>query len=599
MGIHVDYLAEERAALIRAQEDCSQQAWSAVRRVCEDHCDDLTHRGERMLSMPWWSFLAMRSPLASVLQQRGLSLRVSEVARSLLQEARRREDEYAEAERRTWSEQQVRDGLERVGFARRLLPYQIRNVCLLASLPAAATFSVPGSGKTTEALATYFLTRADADRLLVIAPKNAFMAWEEELPQCMPTAGFDIARLTGGSERVRATLAGDPVATIITYHQLQYVIDDILRCITDHPTHLVVDESHRMKRGTSGVFASCILRMAHIARRKLILSGTPMPNAVIDLVAQFQFLYPEIPVTEEDVIERVRSIYTRTTKSELGLPTPIRTRIPVPMSPGQERLYRALQSDAARRVEGLRVRDRLRFRAFARCILHMIQAASNPALLAHSDIAGHELLQDALADGVAPKIQEASRIAREQARQGRKTVIWSAFVQNVEHVAALLGDLGAEFVHGGVGTSEDDGALDSREAKIRRFNDPESDCMVLVANPAACSEGISLHRICHHAVYLDRTFNAAHYLQSEDRIHRIGLSPEQNTYISRLHAPDSIDDVVEQRLDVKVARMGEVLNDPDLNIQALDLDSVDEDELPGGFDPEDFGAVRQMLLGGR
>jgi hypothetical protein len=31
-----------------------------------------------------------------------------------------------------------------------------------------------------------------------------------------------------------------------------------------------------------------------------------------------------------------------------------------------------------------------------------------------------------------------------------------------------------------------------------------------------------LHKVCQNAIYVDRTFNAAHFLQSEDRIHRLG-----------------------------------------------------------------------------
>ena len=52
--------------------------------------------------------------------------------------------------------------------------------------------------------------------------------------------------------------------------------------------------------------------------------------------------------------------------------------------------------------------------------------------------------------------------------------------------------------------------FDSREENIRRFKeDPE--CMVLVANPAAAAESISLHKHCNYALYLDRTYNAGHF----------------------------------------------------------------------------------------
>jgi hypothetical protein len=43
------------------------------------------------------------------------------------------------------------------------------------------------------------------------------------------------------------------------------------------------------------------------------------------------------------------------------------------------------------------------------------------------------------------------------------------------------------------------------------------------ANLAAMAEGVSPRHTCHDAIYVDRTFNAGQYLQSLDRIHRLGL----------------------------------------------------------------------------
>src|SRR5690606_23889575 len=140
--------------------------------------------------------------------------------------------------------------------------------------------------------------------------------------------------------------------------------------------------------------------------------------------------------------------------------------------------------------------------------------------------------------------------ARELARRGEKVLIWSSFRQNVEFIADSLQDLGAVYIHGGVdaGDEDDDG---TREGKIKRFHDDEN-VHVMVANPAAASEGVSLHAVCHHALYLDRTFNAAHFLQSMDRIHRLGLPPDQKTTIEIVECAESIDETVHWRLKAKV-----------------------------------------------
>jgi hypothetical protein len=51
-------------------------------------------------------------------------------------------------------------------------------------------------------------------------------------------------------------------------------------------------------------------------------------------------------------------------------------------------------------------------------------------------------------------------------------------------------------------------------------------CNVIIANPFAVAESILLHKACHNAIYLECSFNAAHFMQSNDRIHRYGLGED-------------------------------------------------------------------------
>ena len=57
-----------------------------------------------------------------------------------------------------------------------------------------------------------------------------------------------------------------------------------------------------------------------------------------------------------------------------------------------------------------------------------------------------------------------------------------------------------------------DAEEETREERIKKFKTDDS-CMVMAANPAAAGEGISLHEVCHHAIYLDRTFHATQFMQ--------------------------------------------------------------------------------------
>jgi SNF2 family DNA or RNA helicase len=142
----------------------------------------------------------------------------------------------------------------------------------------------------------------------------------------------------------------------------------------------------------------------------------------------------------------------------------------------------------------------------------------------------------------ARKAVSHSERTRSLAKKGKKIVIWSTFIKTIESLASRLQDLGADYIHGGVdaGSEFDE---DTRERKIRDFH-LDDEKYVLIANPASCGEGISLHEVCHHAIYIDRNFNAGQYLQSEDRIHRLGLSKNQRTVIEILTSPATIDESV-------------------------------------------------------
>ena len=81
--------------------------------------------------------------------------------------------------------------------------------------------------------------------------------------------------------------------------------------------------------------SGAVLRLSHLPIAKLIMSGTPLPNSMADLVPQFDFLYPEIKSCDNTIGNLIKPIYVRTTKEELKLPTPKRTLIRLPMTTEQ------------------------------------------------------------------------------------------------------------------------------------------------------------------------------------------------------------------------------------------------------------------------
>lgn len=555
-------------------------AWIDIRRLCEEQSnkDEITYTSASSLEIPWWRFIIIRSDLRYLIVKHKLDIDIDLTAKKLMTKALEKQKMYERArDIDPMPLDEIQTRLKQVGFKRELKPFQLNNVSRIANLPSGATFSVPGGGKTTEALAFYYLNKKENSKLLIIAPKNAFPAWDEQISECVINPP-KIIRLTGGYDSIKEKLNENPSIVMITYHQLPGVVSLVADYMSKNQFFVFVDESHRMKRGYKGTHGRSILSLSNIPEYKLILSGTPMPQSSEDLIPQFNFLFPEVRVDKDSVIQAIDPIYVRTTKDDLKLKKPRIELAEVEMKPSQRRLYELLRSEAARQAEELlKVKDKLQLRKMGKSVLRLIQLTSNPALLAKTDFKNNPILRDILKQGDSPKIQYVCNRVRQLSSEKKKTIVWSSFVENVEVLSQRLADLGSDYIHGGVDVGDEED-FHTREYKIKRFHE-DPNAFVLIANPAAASEGISLHKVCHNAIYLDRNYNAAQFLQSMDRIHRVGLPEDVETLIEVVVCPETIDESVNRRLELKINSMSEVLNDASLRYEYEYADEETEEEI--------------------
>lgn len=536
----------------------------------------------------------------------------------------RQQRERAVAEPRAAGGPDLTAELQRAGFLRELKMFQLDNLAAILQLPHSADFSVPGAGKTTVALANFALNRARGTvaQLLVIGPIASFQAWKDDSAVCL-TPPTRLAVHAGTS-----SLIPDNVDILLTnYNRVAADYDRIRDYVTRRPTQVVLDEAHRVKRGELGVHGRAVLDLAYAARRRDILTGTPAPQGAFDLVALLRFLYPGqdrqiLPASayferdgrDEDVLhatsQSISPYFVRTPKALLNLRQPVFDVALEPMGPIQNAIYEALLG-RYRGAFQLQTTERRQLDRLGRIVMYLLEAATNPMLLvAGSDsgdeqgfahpplqVTGAEPLAELLAryrDYETPwKYSRVADIVADAAARGEKVLIWSTFVRNLKALARHLSPFNPAVVHGGV--PPEDGSPPhaiTREAELNRFRyDPA--CSVLLANPAACGEGVSLHHWCHHAVYLDRTFNAGHYLQSQDRIHRLGLKPDVLTRFTLLLSSGSIDKSVDGRLREKVIALAKLMNDPGLVRVALPESDEDHNDPPAFHD--DMQAVAAHL----
>ena len=173
-------------------------------------------------------------------------------------------------------------------------------------------------------------------------------------------------------------------------------------------------------------------------------------------------------------------------------------------------------------------------------------------------------------------------------------VIWCSFIATIQKLANILKSYKPLTVYGMIPRDDEEDDEDNRERRIETFmTSPIHN--VLIANPASLAESVSLHRVCHHAIYVDRTFNGGHYLQSLERIHRIGMDPNVEPKYTIFMSKDTIDYDIDNRLETKKKRLQRFLDDDDA-LRTFDMDYDYNDPIGSEDDlDEDYRTVLARL----
>lgn len=494
--------------------------------------------------------------------------------------------------------------------------FQMRDLAVLLGLPHGANFSVPGAGKTAVTLALYEAehARGRVGQLLVIAPPSAFESWEQEIDRRL--SPMPVLHVYDGT-----TISADAEVVVLNYQRMLVSYDGIAAWAARRPTQVVLDEAHRIKRGRAGGWGSAALDIGFLATRRDILTGTPAPQSPRDLAALLDFLWwgrgHEVLPAEalstdpseqavRTVAQAIRPLFVRTTKADLKLPAMRTVLESIPLEGLHRDVYQALRSEYAGLAHMTRL-ERATWARMGRVVMYLLEAATNPGLLAagstnvdpmefrHPPLpipAGSTLGELVAAYGsyeTPRKLIRLGQLLEANRKLGRKTLVWSNFIRSLTLLERMLSGLNPAVVHGGIPLKlGNPGAARTREQELERFRS-DDECWVLLANPAAMAEGISLHIVCQDAIYVERTFNAGQYLQSLDRVHRLGL--EREVRITFLVTQDTIDEVVANRVAKKAERLFAMLDDRTELAMAL----PDEEQVGDPLDLSDTADVAALF----
>lgn len=520
-------------------------------------------------------------------------------------------------------------------FKRKLMPYQKLSVSHLLAVGNAANFSVPGSGKTTITYAAIskWVDEGIIDKILVIGPTASFFPWEDEYRLCFGKEPKSI-RVRGEIGRELPNLNQD--LFLMHFSTAMNRISEIIEFMSNNNVMLIIDESHNIKSPQQKAWARTARAIAPFAKRRVILSGTPMPNDARDLWVQITFLWPYDFPLENDISymryaknhgigkwkNTLDPLFTRIRKDDLDLPKPIFKKHYVILSPIQAEIYNVIVAKTLEEINDMREKARLQKFRVAKMI-RLLQAASNPTLIYEKsdefDVTNEEFgfpkqrvsltsIKNESPDTydkivnyskkeIPSKLVEATKLAKELLAKGEKVIIWSSFITNmIIFEKQLLKEEKPILIYGDI--SRDEFYDDNRDKRIQEFKD-DSNPRILIATPASLSESVSLHinsktgkKVCSNAIYLDRNFNGAQFMQSMDRIHRLGMAKDTQVVYHLIIGKRTIDEKIDERLWQKFTDMSFALNDSWPTV--LDYDGTRE-EISKEESQKDFNALVDHL----
>ncbi len=455
-----------------------------------------------------------------------------------------------------------------------LRPYQLEGFHFLAYLSTNRFGGIladdMGLGKTVQTLAWLAWLRAQSlnsqpstlNPSLVVCPKSVADNWRAEAEHFYPTLKV---RVWGASDLKSFTgMLHTADLHVLNYSQLRVVGEDLIR----EKFHAVIlDEGQYIKNPSS---QTAMVAKSLRAEHRLILSGTPIENRLLDLWSLMSFAMPGAlgsraefgrmydakgdPFARQRLSARVRPFLIRRTKAQVArdLPDRMEEDLFCELEGEQKTLYRAELKRAQAMLLGVKTAAALnkeRFN-FLTSLLRLRQICCHPRLVKPDSKAASAKVE-ALIETLEPLIEE-----------GNKVLVFSQFV-------GLLDILRDEIKERGWKQWYLAGDTENRGDLVREFQAAEGAGVFLISLKAG-GFGLNL-TASSYVVLFDPWWNPAVENQAIDRTHRIGQARKVIAY--RLLIKDSIEEKIRVLQKQKSSLANDVLGEEKFS-QGLSLDDL-------------------------
>ena len=372
---------------------------------------------------------------------------------------------------------------------------------------------------------------------LIIMPTSLVHNWQSELTKFAPQLKVAVYQ---GAQRAKILEQAANFDILLTSYGIARNDIDLLE--KQQFFYLILDESQYIKNPESKTYKS-ITDLS--AKHRLVLTGTPIENNLVDLWAQMNFLNPGLlgnrhffreefvfPIqrhNDELATKRLKSLISpfmlRRTKEQVAkdLPPLTEQEVLCEMTEEQTKVYETEKSRA--RNEILNKKEDKNKKTNAIAILH--------ALMKMRQSANHPLLIDKAYLGASGKFDEIMRHTENVVTEKHKVLIFSSFVKHLQLLATAFKNEGWKY-------QMLTGQTTNRKAVIDRFKSDQETGIFLISLKAG-GVGLNLTE-ADYVFILDPWWNPAAEMQALSRAHRIGQT--KNVFVYRFISSNTIEEKI-------------------------------------------------------
>lgn len=456
------------------------------------------------------------------------------------------------------------------GLLAELRPYQVEGFHFLAYLATNRFGGIladdMGLGKTLQALAWLLWLREQPENAgrptLVVCPKSVMDNWKAEAVRFAPS--LRVRAWAPGALEKLPEQTGDAEVHVLNYSQLRLLGETLvpIRWLA-----VILDEGQYIKNPNSQT--AQVARALHASHR-LVLSGTPIENRLMDLWSLMAFTMPGVlgsrlafgrmfdakndGLARRRLAARVRPFLLRRTKSQVAkdLPDKIEEDLFCEIEGEQKTLYRAELKFAQQLLLKIQTQKQLAQEQFnfLASLLRLRQICCHPALV-KPDSKAESAKVNALLEQLEPLMEE-----------GEKVLVFSQFVALLDLLRPVLEAKGWPLFYL-------TGATENRGQLVQDFQTCEGPAIFLISLKAG-GFGLNL-TAASYVMLFDPWWNPAVENQAIDRTHRIGQVNKVIAY--RLLIKNSVEEKIRSLQKSKSALADDVLGEEKF-AQNLTLDDL-------------------------